>query len=310
MQPATWGVQYFGPFVFRMTDGRALIIPKGCSCKPPPGSTPAQVWDPVEGVRPLEHLIVHADLFTATQLANGKVLIAGGTYGLVGDPAEVWDPVADVIEPTGPVAHVRYGAAATLLTDGRVLVLGGVAQEGQGIDTTSVPVREAEVWDEASGTFSTAFTFETGPGYAHPRGPGLYAVTLHDGRVLVLNEAGGRVWDPIDNTLSEAGRFREARSEFSATLLADGRVLVAGGRPVLPEGNGPPSIASTLLWSPSTSGFEPGPDLMEARANHTATLLADGRVLIVGGVSSGSAYPGLDTVALAELWEPMPADRP
>ena len=303
MRRATWGVQYFGPFVFRMTDGRALIIPKGCSCKPPPGSTPAQVWDPVVGVQPLEHLIVHADLFTATQLSSGKILIAAGTYDLVGGPAEVWDPLADAIEPTGPVGHVRYGAVATLLSDGRVLILGGINQGEED------PVREAEVWDEASGTFSTAFTFETGPGYAHPRGPGLFAVTLQDGRVLVLNEAGARVWDPIDNTLSEAGAFPEARSEFSVTLLADGRVLVAGGRPVIPDGRGP-SIASTLLWSPSTGGFEPGPELSEARATHTATLLPDGRVLIVGGVSSGSAYPGLDTVALAEVWVPLPADGP
>lgn len=305
MQRATYGDQDSGPYLFRMIDGRSLLIPAGCVCGPAPSSTPAQVWDPVSGAQPLENLLVQRVAYTATQLSNGNILIAGGVPGLIGDAitaAEVWDPVADAIEPTGLLAHARNDAVATLLNDGRVLILGGAVRLGDDADVT--PILEAEIWNEASGTFSTAFTFEIGPGYSSTRDQRLYALTLKDGRVLVLDEAGARVWDPVANTLSEAGTFREARRDFSATLLADGRVLLAGGSQDIP-GDGRSVIASTEIWSPSRLGFEPGPELTEARAGHTATLLSDGRVLIVGGFRTAGL--ALDALASAELWEPVEA---
>jgi len=305
MQRATYGDQYDGPYLFRMIDGRSLLIPTGCGCGPGPASTPAQVWDPVSSARPLENLVVQRVAFTATQLSNGNILIAGGLPGLIGDAitaAEVWDPVADAIEPTGPLAHARNGAVATLLRDGRVLIIGGAIRSDS--DTGVTQVLEAEIWDEAGGAFSTGFTFVTGPGFLSSHDQRLYALTLKDGRVLVLDGAGARVWDPVANNLSEAGTFREARRDFSATLLADGRVLVAGGSHEIP-GEGRSSIASTELWNPSASGFEPGPELTEARAGHTATLLSDGRVLIVGGFKTAGL--ALDALASAELWEPVGA---
>ena len=304
MQRVTWGDQVEGPSLFRMVDGRTLLVPTGCECRSP-GTTPAQVWDPVSGAKPLENVLVRGNGFTTIQLSSGGILVAGGVVDPVYDAntaAEVWDPIADAIEPTGPLGHARIDAVATLLKDGRVLILGGFDRVGGDLDYVDVAVPEAEIWNPASGTFSTAFTFEIGPGPSVRRGHRVSALTLLDGRVLVVDEAGGRVWDPVANTLSEAGTFRETRREFTATLLADGRVLVAGGKQTVPDGGGSPT-ASTELWDPSTSRFEPGPELAEARAGHTATLLADGRVLIVGGYRAGS---GLDGVLLAELWEPVP----
>jgi hypothetical protein len=241
--------------------------------------------------------------YTATRLSNGNILIAGGLPGMIGDAipaAEVWDPVAGTVESTGALSFPRADAAATLLTDGRVLIMGGVIASGSATGVT--PVGEAEIWDPASGSFSTAFSLETDPGsYARPW-QGLHALTLQDGRVLVLDDAGARVWDPNANILSEAGTFRERRGEFTATPLLDGRVLVAGGSQETPEGLRT-AVSSTELWDPSTNRFEPGPELTDARAGHTATLLSDGRVLIVGGFTSAGL--ALDALASAELWEPV-----
>jgi hypothetical protein len=305
MQRATYGDQYEGPHLFRMIDGRSLLIPTGCVCGPEPASTPAQVWDPASGAQPMETFAVRRVAYTATQLADGRILIAGGVPGLVGDElaaVELWDPVAGTVESTGALTFARAGAAATLLTDGRVLIVGGAIRSDGATGVTPVDEAEiAEIWDGETGTFSTAFSFETDAESYTRQGQGLYALTLRGGRVLILDEAGGRLWDPGANTLSEAGTFREARREFSATLLADGRVLVAGGSLEIP-GDGRSSLASTELWDPSTIGFEPGPDLLEARAGHTATLLSDGRVLIVGGFTTAGL--ALDALASAELWEP------
>jgi hypothetical protein len=299
MRRATYGDQYEGPHLFRMTDGRSLLIPTGCVCGPDPASTPAQVWDPGSGARPLDTLAVRRVAYTATQLADGRILIAGGVPGLKGDElatAEVWDPVAGSVEPTGSLSFARAGAAETLLTDGRVLIVGGgVRSDG------AMPPDEAEIWDPASGTFSTAFSHEFGPVSWGGRERAVFAVTLRDGRVLILDDVGAHVWDPGASTVSAAGTYQESRRQSAVTLLADGRVLVAGGSHEDP-GDGSVATASTEIWDPSTLGFEPGPDLLAARAGHTATLLPDGGVLIVGGASTAGL--SLDALGSAELWEP------
>jgi hypothetical protein len=302
MRRATYGDQHVGPHLFQMTDGRSLLIPAGCACGPDPVRTPAQVWDQASGVRQRESLTVRRVAYTATQLADGRILIAGGVPGLVGDAlasAEIWDPVAGTVEPTGAMSVARADAAATLLNDGRVLVVGGATRSDGSASVT--PVGAAEIWDPADGTFSTVFTQEFGSGGSPGGDLSLLALTLRDGRVLVLDREGASVWDPTTNSLAAAGTYREARAEFSATLLADGRVLVSGGSQEIP-GDGRSAIASTELWDPSTLGFEPGPNLTEARAGHSATLLSDGRVLIAGGASSAGL--ALDALASAELWAP------
>lgn len=133
------------------------------------------------------------------------------------------------------------------------------------------------------------------PPVISPGRAGHAAITLLDGRILVI---GGRVPAPLDPEGSEAtataliispvsGRVRPAgsmalkRSEFTATLLRDGRVLVAGGQSLDPY-----LIATDQaeVFDPAMNRFEParGP-MITARRDHTATLLADGRVLLAGG---------------------------
>jgi hypothetical protein len=84
-----------------------------------------------------------------------------------------------------------------------------------------------------------------------------------------------------------------ARQNQVATLLADGRVLVAGGD--VGTGN---RIVSAELYDPATGQFSPTGNMTTARVNPTATTLLDGRVLIVGGVALVDASYG------AELYLP------
>jgi len=87
----------------------------------------------------------------------------------------------------------------------------------------------------------------------------------------------------------------EARNGHTATLLLNGKVLVAGGYSF--SGVGGP-VASAELYDPSTGSWTATGRITEARSGHTATLLPDGTVLVVGGGSSG----GL--LASAELYDP------
>ena len=91
------------------------------------------------------------------------------------------------------------------------------------------------------------------------------------------------------------------RQGHTATALADGRVLVIGGD--VPDGAGNLSAtATTEFYDPQTQTFSAGPSLTQARSTHTATLLADGRVLVVGGYQVYG--PGVAS-ATAEVYDPV-----
>jgi len=132
------------------------------------------------------------------------------------------------------------------------------------------------------------------------------ATLLNDGRVLV---AGGsqssvnpivplssaEIYDPSTGTFSATGDMTTARQSHTATLLPDGRVLIAGGSagPASPQ-----FLGSADIYDPSTGAFTATGEMITARSSHTATLLADGRVLIAGGIGR-SGY-----LSSAEIYDP------
>jgi hypothetical protein len=100
------------------------------------------------------------------------------------------------------------------------------------------------------------------------------------------------LFDPARNAVRGLGTLAERRAGHTATLLRDGRVLIAGGY----DGE---YLASLEIFEPSTKRFRPAGSLTEGRSGHTATLLPDGRVLFVGGVGRGWTF-----LASAELFDP------
>ena len=87
-----------------------------------------------------------------------------------------------------------------------------------------------------------------------------------------------------------------ARADHTATLLPNGKVLIAGG-----EGDGFQALASAELYDPSTRTFAPTGSMIMPRYAHSATLLADGRVLIAGGSQDGNRGTSVFT---AEIYDP------
>lgn len=183
----------------------------------------------------------------------------------------------------GPMAFERFSAAAVALPDGSVLVASGTT---------------VERFDPASRTFSKAGDL------AVNRGTGLSMTLLGTGKVLI---AGGQpsdaslesaeLFDPLAGTSSLTGDMSEQRSFHTATLLDDGRVLITGGH----RFNFVNSALDTAeTYDPGTGLFTPLADRMQTvRQDHTATRLADGKVLLVGGFAD--LQPAL---ASAELFDP------
>jgi serine/threonine protein kinase len=222
---------------------------------------------------------------TATLLADGRVLIAGGldfSSRTVFATAELFSPKTGTFSSIGSMSTARDGHTATLLSDGRVLIAGGWA-------TGSKISASAELYDPKTGTFDPTGSMSTARG-------GETAALLADGRVLVAGGSDGsnslasaELYDPKTGAFSPTGSMATAREGQTATVLADGRVLIVGGSVGLGE-----SLATAELYDPRTGTFSPIGSMSTARDGHTATLLADGRVLVAGGTG----------LATAELYDP------
>lgn len=213
---------------------------------------------------------------TATLLPSGKVLVAGGNEG-----AELYDPASGTFGTTGSRDGVRFGHTATLLPNGKVLVFGG----SNGLWTAD---GGAELYDASSGTWTIAAG--STPRANHT------ATLLSNGKVLLaggfyndfyqsLTIAGAQIYDPGSDTVSNTGNLAHRRTHHTATLLPDGKVLVAGG---YDSSSGGPN-ATVELYDPTTGTWSATANLLHARFDHTATLLHNGKVLVAGGDDVGSA---------------------
>jgi hypothetical protein len=242
--------------------------------------------------------------YTVTLLKDGRVLIVGGVNFGEDRPvgrlttAQIWDPHTGKFATTGSLNEPRTDHTATLLKDGRVLIVGG-ADLIDGIDNQ----RSAELYDPSTGTFSITGSMSWGRAY-HT------ATLLPSGKVLIAGGYGGgtlpvasaEIYDPSTGTFSPTGRMSVPRDRHTATLLPNGKVLVAGG--VDEESN---ALASAELYDPATGRFTPTAEPMNVgRYGAAATTFSDpthpgsSYVLIVGGRdASGQA---LDS---AEVYVPF-----
>jgi hypothetical protein len=262
----------------------------------------AEIYDPVSGKFTLTGAMRTPRMWhSATLLADGRVLVAGGFATPVADrpleaipTAEIWNPVDGVFTVTGSLPAGRGKHTATRLGDGRVLIAGGAANGG-------IPTPLVDVFHPAEGRFVPLLPMQY-PRQSHT------ATVLTDGRVLI---AGGRGPDgtaeyfiPATNNFQPAGRMRVERGSHTATLLADGKVLIAGG--VIQQDVG---AEGTELFNPATGSFDAGPNSSILRWEHTATLLPDGRVLIAAGRSGvrGTTQTSTEIYnAALRLWTPGP----
>ncbi len=129
------------------------------------------------------------------------------------------------------------------------------------------------------------------------------ATLLQNGQVLVVGGynnnplASAELFDPVTKTWSPVGSLASARDSHTATLLQDGQVLVVGGYTY--DGSQAFARASAELFDPVTKTWITVGGLTTSRGHHTATLLPNGQVLVVGGIGSN-----FSALASAELFDP------
>jgi Galactose oxidase, central domain len=273
--------------------------------------------------------------FTATLLANGRVLVAGGDGGdnpdcVAGSSlAEVYDPSIGSFTGTGNMTTERYAHTATRLPNGKVLVTGGFGNGGfNGAFGLAPPVSgSAELYDPATGSFDATGSMAT-PRAAHtatllPDGKvlivgGLQSIPGSDGAFPYFGDGGifcgtavsgsngsffsAEIYDPATEAFTPTGSMATPRYAHTATLLANGKVLIAGGMSI--SGSSLVVNSTAELYDPATRVFAPAGSMGTDRAGHTAMLLADGKVLIAGGLTDNTNLTV--GVLTAEIYDPVP----
>jgi hypothetical protein len=183
----------------------------------------------------------------------------------------------------------RADHTATLLPDGRVLIVGGMVENG-------IFLNSAELFDPAKGTFVATANMQS-------RRVGHSATLLPNGKVPIAGGLAGRVreggpgnvatteiYDPATGHFTPGPSMSTPRAGHAAVLLRNGKVLVAGG-----AGPGEQSLTSAELYDPATNKWTATGSMLTPRADRSAVVLKDGRVLVTGG---GEGWN------LAEIYDP------
>ncbi|HEV2005140.1 MAG TPA: kelch repeat-containing protein, partial [Candidatus Limnocylindrales bacterium] len=291
--------------VVALRDGRVLIAG---------GAQPghfAEVFDPATGrSTPTAPPPTEVAEPRMALLRDGRVLIVGWVYrdqasSVAGQSVGlVFDPRSDAYTSTGPMTEPHFTPTLVTLSDGRVLVTGGVANQA------SAELRTAEIFDPATGRYAPTGSM-TSARIGH-------AMTLlSDGHVLVVGCPAGDnsclgtwaadVYDPASGTFTPTSGQLRSRSSPAALLLPDGRVLTFGLRQQdgLRFGRHGIDTISASFFDPRDGTFTAAPALPHTIS--TAALLPDGLVSVTGtwGLSDGSTSAAGTTDFWFGLYDPL-----
>lgn len=226
-------------------------------------------WKPVASTS-----VAHAG-HTATLLPSGEVLV-------IGESVERYDPDRNIWRNGAPLSS-RSGHTATLLPNGRVLVVGGLFDGSAGAGV--------QIYDPLADRWNAASDLEA------PR-VNQTATLLESGKVLVAGGsrngapvAAAELYDPATGAWTAAGTLATARYRHTAARLPSGRILVAGGFDATGAFSG-----TAEVYDPATNAWQAA-SAPPARASHTTTLLADGRLLAVGGDAQADNVEAYDSAS-------------
>lgn len=279
-----------------LTDGRVMAVGIGGEDEI---AGAAAVFDPAQNSwMPLPSPSTPRALPNVILLLDGRVLVARGEFtpesesslGASGSTepvkaVEIFDPATGEWRQAASTSESDRDQSIVLLGDGRVLI---------------VRSGSVEVYNPSTDTW----TLTTMPALVSSPVP----IALNDGRVLITGRIsydsptgrinGAVIYDPHTDTWTPTGPMTHARMSHTLTLLPDGRVIAVGGEDPL-DSSQLIIYSTTEIYDPDANSWSPGPNLSEPRSSHSATLLPDGRIFLVGGIGQmlndagqlGERYP-------------------
>lgn len=288
----------YGHTTTLLNDGKVLIAGGQNPTNGVLAST--ELYDPATGTFSVSGSMSCACGRVPTLLPTGKVVFSAGFNGTNAvSSAELYDPSTGAFSPTGNLNVARAGPSSTLLSNGKVLLAGGVFFSGTPpFSLVAHYLASAELYDPTTGTFSLT-------GSLHTARSGQTATVLNNSTVLLAagqNDntqntdylSSAELYNPATGKFSITGSLNTPRFLHTAHLLASGKVLIVAG-------NHFGSIASAELYDPASGKFNNTTSLNTPRQGHRSALLTNGQVLAVGGYESQlGSYQGYS--ASAELF--------
>jgi len=223
-------------------------------------------------------------------LPSGKVLSAGGQAptGTALTTTELWDPATSSWTASGALQRPRAYHAGCTLPSGKVLLASGTPVGGMPDIELS-----AEIYDPATST-STLIS-----GAAAAMGSFSRATVLSPTRVMIAHDGASQVLDVNARTWTFVP-YVEARFSITTTLLASGKVLLAGGG-VLVTGA---KLSSAEIFDPASNAWTKVAPMKRARERSEAVTLLTGKALFAGGVGGESTAEIYDPIA--DTWTLTP----
>lgn len=288
-----------------LNDGRVMFI--GGLDATATVTTSCEIYDPVANtfttVAPLPGPRAgHA----AATMPDGRVLVVGGTTNftdltaaIVGvlNSTSIYDPAADSWSSGPNIGGRRLVPALSRLSNGQMLVSGGIEVTiFFGFPVAAVSTTAAQRFNPASNSWTSAPNMPAGRAYHHDN-----QVTLADGRLMLtggvllpslLNAANAAsiveadIYDPVANSWL-ATTMSRARTGHSASLLPNGNVVVCGGS----EGLLSAAVAldAVAVFDPTNGTWTDTAPMTVARVGHTAVVVPDGSVVLLGPDTSTEA---------------------
>jgi hypothetical protein len=260
--------------------------------------TTAELYDPsADRFTKTGDLITATGFHTAVLLPTGQVLIVGGAGGGAYPnniaPAELYEPTTGTFTSAGAYVgrdECDFCAPSILLADGTVLFPGQYPAQLYDHGANQFRLTGLMIDDQSAATLL-------------PTGNVLFA----GGESCCGRSASAERYDPTTGMFSATGSMTARRVWHTLTLLPSGLVLAAGGETDTCGGNAcsfAGTVRSAELYDPATGAFHTIGDMIFAHEGHTATLLADGRVLIAGGVTYGGIGLFGGSESFAEIYRP------
>jgi len=277
----------------RLSNGKVLVI--GGTTLESGFLAENEIYDPASQSWSIHDTMVENRSGATATMLSGNILVAGGVTGSrTLQTAEVLDPSTMTFTSLGNMTAGRNQHTDTLLPDGQVLLAGG--------STDAVILDSAEVFNPANNSFAAV-------GSMDKRRKSHTATRLQDGHVLITggkstDTTGGdlkaaELYDPLTMSFTPVAPMNQGRSQHTATLLNDGKVLLAAGR------KGGDETDTAELYDPATALFSFTGSLRLKRKRHRASLLLDGTVLVSGGATLQNAHgSGEEPTDTVELFHP------
>jgi len=313
-----------GPTHIPAGDGRHLIVGGG-------SGTPLwqAAWNTTEIYDARTRTFTAGPKMTTGRSVHAQVRLQDGRYMLIGGvdvnnvpqaSTEFFDLKTGKFTAGPAMASKRMGHTATVLADGKVLVTGGIPDTSNQTTALTSVLSTTEIYDPKNNKWTA------GPNLSTYRAMHS-AIVLGNGKVLL---PGGLSWrsifsfklpqilstcdlyDPKNNSMARAGSMRGIRAMYAATLLPNGKVLVAGGLAgVIDTSNAGKPTNGAEIYDPTNNNWTAAPAMTGSRAMPSGVMLSDGLFAVIGG-GSGSLWAPTATQTveaydyLNSKWTAMP----